>query len=94
MIHELKTDPKPFQFSWDGNKKWEIRNNDRNFQVGDQLNLRETVYSGDDMALGDPLKYTGRRIMCTVNYIMRGPMYGLASGWLVMSVENMVRYKD
>lgn len=34
------------------------------------------------MALGNPLKYTGRRIVGTVKYIMQGPMYGLASGWL------------
>ena len=34
MTHELKTYPKYFQETIEGNKPFEIRKNDRNFQVG------------------------------------------------------------
>ena len=39
-IHELKTDPKYFQAVNYGSKKAEIRNNDRDYQVGDILVIR------------------------------------------------------
>ena len=41
MAHELKTYPKYFQETIEGNKPFEIRKNDRNFQVGDVLILKE-----------------------------------------------------
>lgn len=41
MTHELKTYPKYFQETIEGNKPFEIRKNDRNFQVGDVLILKE-----------------------------------------------------
>ena len=50
MTHELKTYPKYFQETIEGNKPFEIRKNDRNFQVGDVLILKEwdnIKYSGD-----------------------------------------------
>ena len=50
MLHELKTYPKYFQETIEGNKLFEIRKNDRNFKVGDVLLLKEW----------DNIKYTGR----------------------------------
>lgn len=41
MLHALKTWSQPFQDIWDGVKHHEIRKDDRKFQVGDQLDLRE-----------------------------------------------------
>lgn len=52
MTHELKTYPKYFQETIEGNKPFEIRKNDRNFQVGDVLILKEW----------DNIKYSGREI--------------------------------
>lgn len=41
MEHELKTIPKYFNAVREGRKTFEVRKDDRNFQVGDTLNLRK-----------------------------------------------------
>ena len=85
-VHELKTDPIVFNDVWRGVKTFEIRYDDRDFRVGDDLRLRETRYSGAEMQAGKPLAYTGRELVLPVKYIMRGPQYGLNEGWVIMSV--------
>lgn len=59
--HELKTWPVYFNAMWDGRKTFEIRLNDRDFQVGDQLVLREFNPSDNT--------YSGRTMLRTVRYI-------------------------
>lgn len=83
--HELKTDPEVFSALRKGLKTFEIRKDDRGFKVGDYLLLRETYYSGEEMQNGQPLRYTGREQVFVVNYILRGPCYGLQEGWVIMS---------
>ena len=41
--HTLKTWPKPFEAVWEDKKRFEFRQNDRDFKVGDRLVLREWV---------------------------------------------------
>ena len=60
MLHELKIYPKYFQETIEGNKPFEIRKNDRHFQVGDVLLLKEW----------DNIKYTGREIGAVVRYVL------------------------
>lgn len=84
-IHELKTDSEVFQAIYGGYKTFEIRFNDRDFQVGDELWLKETVYTGKEMKEGKPLKYTGRSYNLNISYILMGPIYGLQEGWVIMS---------
>lgn len=88
MIHVLKTDSDVFKAVVSGDKTFEIRKDDRNFQVGDLLDLRETIYSGESMQRGAPLKYTGSTHVVRIGYIMRGPIYGLADGWCIMSIAS------
>jgi hypothetical protein len=84
-LHELKKDPEVFHASLQGNKPWEIRYNDRRYQVGDHLTVRETKFSGEDMKKGKALIYTGRYLCLKVTYLLKG--YGLQDGWVIMSVE-------
>lgn len=66
-IHELKTDPEPFNDVYLGLKKFEIRLNDRIFKVGDYIALRETQYTSKAMKKDFPLVYTGRIVFKKLN---------------------------
>ena len=66
-------------------KRFEIRFDDRGFKVGDDLQLEETKYSGEEMKAGAPLEYTGYIWHMPINYILRGPVYGLKEGWVIIS---------
>lgn len=85
--HELKTDSEVFKEVFFGRKTFEIRKDDRDFKVGDTLHLRETMFTGKEMAAGASLRYTGRECLCRVTHIMRGPCYGLAEGWCILSID-------
>ena len=88
MLHELKIDPEVFEAVAMGIKAFEIRKNDRGFQVGDELMLRKTRYTGAAMKLhGAPLEYTGDELTVKVSYVLRGPIYGLADGWVILSIK-------
>ena len=60
-------------------KPFEVRKNDRGFEVGDILDLREF----------DPEKeeYTGCRCEYLVTYILKGPMFGIKTGFCVMGIK-------
>ena len=84
-IHTLKTDPEPFESVLLGLKKFEIRFDDRGFEVSDELYLQETKYTGTEINNGAELIYTGRVTIRAVSHILRGPIYGLLNGWVIMS---------
>lgn len=67
--HELKTWPAPFAAVRARKKTYEIRRNDRDFQVGDLLWLREWF--------PETGKYSGRLVVAPITYITRGGEWGL-----------------
>lgn len=94
-VHNLKTDPQIFDRTWQGVKNFEVRWNDRDFQVGDLLILEETKHTGHEMKeRGFPLKYTGRSIVVKVTYLMKGPVYGLQNGWVIMAIKELNRNNE
>ena len=86
MRHYLKTDSAAFISSTEHGKSYELRYDDRMYKVGDVLVLRETVHTGAEMKTGEPLVYTEKEHTVIVKHILRGPIYGLAAGWVIMSV--------
>ncbi len=76
--------------SWAGTKPYEIRRDDRGFEIGDTLILRETVHSGANMERHPekfPLTYTGRTITAMVASRLVG--YGIERGWVILGLKYM-----
>jgi len=79
MTHELKAWPEFYDAILKGDKRFELRKDDRMppFKVGDTLRLREWTW-----ATGD---FTGRELSMNVTYLLRGRPW-LAPGYVAMSV--------
>jgi len=80
MHHDLKLFTKYFQAVVDGGKRSEVRYNDRNYQVGDTMTLRE----GHDSLEG--YQYSGRLVSCRISHTDR---FGCQSGYLNLSIDNV-----
>lgn len=78
MIHELKTLPEYFEAIIKGEKLFEIRKNDRFFQVGDLLALNEFDIKN--------VSYTGRSCIVYIDYILNSEEF-CKSGFVVMSIK-------
>ena len=89
--HVLKTDHVVFQDVLDVNKTFEIRFNDRGYQVGDLVILKETEFTGEQMKSGQPLVYTGREIQKRISYVLSG--YGLHEGWVILGIQDIKAIK-
>jgi len=76
--HILKTWPEYFEAVLDGKKKFEFRENDRGYALGDTLWLHEW----------DPVKEerTGRVALAYVTYLLEG-VFGLPDNMVIMSIE-------
>ena len=67
MIHELKIWPQYFHKVKDGSKTFEVRENDRGFQCGDTVILREYDPGQTLSTIG---LYTGKEIKFKIGYIL------------------------
>ncbi|MBR3470283.1 MAG: DUF3850 domain-containing protein [Lachnospiraceae bacterium] len=72
--HEIKIKPKYYAAVIAGMKTFELRENDRDYQVGDEVKLMEWDEDG----------YTGRYYTITITYVLKDvPEYGLAEGFCI-----------
>jgi len=76
--HNLKTWPPYFQNILDGRKTFEIRKNDRDFQVGDSLELHE-------FEPGQGGGITGRSVLVDVIYMTD---WNQRDGYVVMAIRQ------
>lgn len=85
--HELKTWPPYFHVTEIGQKKFDLRPDDRGYKVGDHLLLLEW----------DPKeeRYTGRRCRVEVTFILRNkPEFGLMPGYCIMQFFQVSHRKS
>ncbi len=77
-IHELKCHTEYFMKVVTSQKKFEIRKNDRNFEVGDVLHLKNYDPKNETYLFG--------HCLAEVDYIFEGQGFGVTSGYCVMSI--------
>ena len=77
--HDLKTWPEPFAAVRTLLKPWELRRNDRDYQVGDLLRLHEWDPATEEAS--------GEMEVRRVTWMLNGPAFGLPEGYCIMSME-------
>ena len=88
-IHKLKLNAAYYDDSASGIKTFEIRNNDRNFKVGDILELREYAWSVFD----GKGAYTGDVHWKIITYIMDDGEY-LRDGYVGLAVSPIAEPEE
>lgn len=78
IMHELKILPEYFIEVFVGEKLFELRKNDRKFQRGDFVKLREWING----------KYTGSYIVKRITYVLEGGEYGLDKEYVIFSLTE------
>ena len=79
-IHEIKVWPPYYKDLVTGKKKFELRKNDRNYEVGDFVTLREWCNITE--------KYSGSSFQIRISYILSEPVFGLKIGYCIFSWKN------
>ena len=79
FLHELKCWPEFFHPMMTGEKTFEVRYDDRAYEIGDLLVLREWCPKTEN--------YTGRVVEFRIIYVLRA-FVGLAPGWVALGVQN------
>ncbi len=80
QLHELEIWASCFAAVESGAKPFDVRKNDRNFQVGDALLLRE--YDPETAA------FSGRIALRWASYVLTGGTFGIADGWCVLGLAE------
>ncbi len=78
MIHELKTKPEYFSSVRNGEKTFEVRKNDRPFEIGDYAAFNEIDESGT--------YYTGRALLMRITYVLDDEEF-CKPGYIILGLE-------
>lgn len=81
--HELKVVKPYFHPIADGQKSFEVRRDDRGFQRGQVLWLREFAPN----ARSPREQYTGNATFARIDWILTGGQFGIESGFVVMAIS-------
>lgn len=84
-VHYKKTWPEYFELLSKGIKKFEVRKNDCNYQVGDTF-----VATYFDPNSDHPYSYNGKGrndVAYTITYILNGGIFGVENGFCVLQLE-------
>ena len=84
MKHELKCINPYFSEVFCGMKKFEVRLNDRDFKLDDNIVLKEY----------EDGQFTGFEVHATINYILHGGQFGIEAGYVVLGFLILELTKD
>lgn len=79
-IHELKTLSPYFVALYSNVKNFEVRKDDRDFKIGDELILKEFIPDHG---------YTGRILHRMVNYKLDGGQFGIEKGYCILGIQKI-----
>ncbi len=79
MVHELKIEAPYFEAVLRGEKKFEIRKNDRGFQKGDIVVLKE-------LSPKPPERFTGRAVEVEITYVTG---FMQKENWVVFALKPL-----
>lgn len=79
--HFIKAWPPFFRAVQRGDKRFEVRKDDRAYQAGDTLVIQEF-----DQATS---QYSGASVQVTVTFVLRGGEFGVEKGFVVMSLGEI-----
>ncbi|MCB2222282.1 MAG: DUF3850 domain-containing protein [Bacteroidetes bacterium] len=80
-VHTLKTWSEYFTDILNGTKTFEVRKNDRDFKIGDILQLEEW-----NQETGS---FTSRHCSREVVYVLDGGQFGVEKGYVVMGLKEV-----
>lgn len=83
MLHELKIDHERFGEIWEGSKTHEVRVNDRNYKVGDNLCFKAQYPCNAGISANE---CEIRKLKVVVTNITQGGTYGLPENICCMSI--------
>ena len=93
QVHELKCWPAYFAAALSGNKPFEVRKDDREYQVGDSVLLREYTppehMEADEIAEYPDGYYSGRILHREISYILKGEHWGIMKGYVVLGLKKI-----
>ena len=79
--HELKMNKQFALAVWDGNKQFEIRKNDRDYQIGDRIRFRVV----DDA--GEPVPHVLEKHTYEITHVLSG--WGLEPGYVALGIREV-----
>lgn len=79
-VHKLKTVQPFFNDVFYNRKDFEVRKNDRDFKVGDRLQLIEVVPEGSSQ----------RYVLKDIKYILEGGQYGIDKDYVVLGLKEVI----
>lgn len=79
--HQLKCWPDYFDPILSGEKNFDVREDDRDYQVGDVLVIREWDHLLEE--------YTGRIAIRKVTYKLHGGQFGIKDGYCVLGIKTI-----
>lgn len=92
-LHNLRILPKYYEKVLSGEKTFEIRKDDRGFEVGDKLILKEYIPGYRDLTGFEEViideKYTGREVQKEISYVLKdAEVYGLKRGFCILAIKD------
>ena len=92
-IHKLKIKEEYYKAIVDGNKTFELRKNDRDYQVGDLIQFTDDLFNQEKIAdkfMAEKYYPQPSETLFKITYILEGvPEYGLDTEYCILGIKRV-----